>query len=143
NLVATAIENDFLGISTFLDESGIRASVDSALAEVGRLVQEAVSGFSLSGAAATGGQGVGGALLAGFSQADIQVDTSGAASEGSAITQVISDLVNGLKNAASLFTPELRQSLDQVVSGITGFINNLSGADTSGLDEIVAFILKI
>lgn len=132
-LLATAIENDFLGFGTFIEESGIGAAIQGGVDTLRGILEGAFQGLLGGG----GGEDTGAALAEEFA--------SGMAVQGeqSPILTTIQNLITGLKTALSGFTPELQESFTQIGNGISGFIEKLAGADTSGLDDLFATILTI
>lgn len=133
-LVVTAIENDFLGIGTFLEESGIAASIEGALNGLVMLVQttaETVFGGGDKNAAKRGGllEGLFSGLLGSFEEITLPDLTP------------LTNLLGGIKdNLVAIFDPAVTGSLipgiKDVGDGLKGFFDNLAGTDTSGFDTI-------
>lgn len=121
-LVAMAIENDFLGIGTFLQESGIASSVENAFntvrSEIERIWREIFSGPG--------------------------IDTS-------PIQNIFSGIGNALNGVMNFFTPffaQARQILQENILpglqgiglGVQGFFANLQGADTTGVARVLQIL---
>ena len=64
------------------------------------------------------------------------VDTSG-------ITDFIDDISQTIQDIADAIGPEVRESLSQIGTGISGFLEGISGRDTSNLQTLAANLLKI
>lgn len=130
-----AIENDVLGIRTKLEESGVFTTLRNTFEDIKQTVSNIISG----GPQVQGPQ-LPQALAGPFDMAAI-INTP--QQDESPIAQSVSRLVDGLKRAAGEYTPEIQETINQIGTGISGFINNLSGADTSGFDNIIAFLLNV
>lgn len=129
-LLGGAIEADFLGIGTFIDESGIRSAVEGVF----NSIRDMVSGIFAGGSIDL--QTPGGAILAG-------PDGLIPAPEQSPIVKTITQVIDAIKKAVDLFGPEVQESFSNIQTGIKGFFDNLGAADTSGIDNVVAFLLKV
>lgn len=125
-IIASAIQNDFLGIGTFIDQSGIRAAFEGVFNSIVSTIQDVFSGGGIDAEAAA-----------------IQAEGQVFQRAQNPITAVIQQLIGGITKGIELFTPEIEESFNQIVTGITGFINNLSTADTSGFDNIIANMLQM
>ncbi|MAW88497.1 MAG: phage tail tape measure protein [Phyllobacteriaceae bacterium] len=132
-LIATAIENDFLGFGTFIQDSGIADAVNSGVDTLRGILEGAFNRLT------AGDNGSGAALAESFAMGEgVQ-----AASTTSPIISTINELIDGIKRGVEAFGPELSEGFAQIGNGIRGFIDALAGADVSGLDNIFATILKI
>ena len=138
SIIATMIENDVAGLGTFINESGIRASVEGVFQQIQAIISDVFSGS----AGAPSGD-VGGALLAGFGEMGMEVDTGFIAGSSSPIIAAINDIVRGIQTAVEMFSPDIQESLEQIGSGLSGFFDNLSTADTTGLDVLAGTLLRV
>lgn len=123
-LVSDAIANDFLGLGTFLQESGIADSVTSALTDLQATIDSIIQGVFAQpkgGKGAKGGEEAGLELFGRFFSFTTILERAQGILGG-----MVDDLVPGLKDLGA---------------GLVGFFNNLAGADTSGLVSISAVIL--
>ena len=113
-LIASAIENDFLGIGTFLTESGISAAVEQGLKDVKIDIESEISNIF-------GGEGGG-------------VDVSAMTDIGSSIKEGWDTYVQPIVDAVSdVVTQDIGPGLTDLGSGLGEFITNLGAADFSGL----------
>lgn len=144
-LVVSAVENDFLGIGTFLQQSGILPAAERAFATLKGQIDGLLS--SIFGGDGAAGEGMGGpasmfrsegggigAALTGFFEGlqNIQLpDLSGIETFLRAGLQPIVDAIQGLAS-----NPALQSGLSSLSSGITGFFAAFATMDTSGLDNI-------
>jgi TP901 family phage tail tape measure protein len=119
--ITRAIENDFLGIGTLLNETGINTSITDAFNGLKDTVQ--------------------GILDTVFGQTDS--DAQAAAPQQNAFFDFINSLITGLPDLAAAVTPEIQETIENIRNGITGFIDAIAGADTSGLDEVAVFLAKL
>lgn len=134
-LVGLAIENDFLGIGTFLESSGIKASVETAIGNLKSGIDDIISQVFSGG----GGQqnDVGAQLAATFGRG-----AEGAA-EGGPLQVFISDLQTGfdaLKKVVSDVWANIGPGLTDFANGISGFIASFDGTETEGLLRVVTGI---
>lgn len=134
-LIALAIENDFLGFGTFIQESGIGAAVQSGVDALRGIIEGAFQSLFGGGGGADAGTELAEAFASGMA---VQAGPA-----GGPLLDVINEIVAGIQNAITVFGPEIRESLDQIGNGLRGFIDGLAGADTSGLDNIAAVILGV
>lgn len=137
-LVATAIETDFLGIGTFLKESGILPAVESAARTLWDDVQRVVGDVF-------GGGGMDGSAMLGL--VDGTADAVSAAPNLSAFSTFVNDLKAGADALISLVNDvvanNLAPGLTALGGGIKGFVDNLAGTDTEGLDDLIAPVLSV
>lgn len=145
NVVVSAVEADFLGIGTYLRESGILTAVEGAFATLKVQIDGLLAGiFGGDGAAGEGmggpasmfrseGGGIGGAIEGFFEGlATIQLpDLSGLETFLRAGLQPIIDAVNSLAE-----NDVLQTGLADLGNGISGFFASFQGMDTSGLDNV-------
>jgi TP901 family phage tail tape measure protein len=136
-LVSVAIDNDFLGIGTLLENSGIAATVTDAFTNVKNTVDGIIQ--SIFG----GGQ----------QAAPIDLGATGFAlqnfeggGEETPLDRFVNKLRLGLDKIGELGTTvwdNIKPGLDAIGGGIQGFIANLSGADTSGLGDLFFNITSV
>lgn len=122
-LVVTAIENDFLGIRTLLEESGIAAAAETAFNDLLNTVQGVID------AVFGGGEGGGGLTLS--PEVRTFLDDVGAG------IQTFIDTISGILNT------NVAPGLEDLGEGIQGFLSSLSGAETEGLDDLVLNIARV
>lgn len=132
-LISTAIETDFLGIGTFLKDSGIKASVETAFntlkTDIGGILERV---FNPSQPVITRDmieRGVGGA--------------QGGGAVGGPLGLLISDLQKGadwFSQELPKITGPILEGLSALGEGIGGFIQNLSGTETEGLLRIATTV---
>lgn len=131
SLVSKAIETDFLGIGTFLEQSGISTAVSDALANVKATIDGLIS--SIFG----GGEQAGGA---GFWDGLMPKEETGATGP---LAVFASDLQRGaaaLAEIAGNIWENIGPGLSDLAEGIGGFLSNLATADTEGLLRVVTVI---
>lgn len=146
-LIASAIENDFMGVGTLLEQSGIRASIEGALESVRQMVEGVIAGaFGGGGAspddmmAAVNSEGRGGgnplerlfADLLNFTPPDLSVLAA-------LVDAALKPLTDGLRGAWASIEP----SIGPFVDGIKGFFDALAQTDTAGLDNIAGVIASV
>lgn len=112
-LLLSAIENDFLGIGTFLEESGIRATIEGAFNSLKTTIE-----------------GIFSSVFSG------QVSLPEVNTFGMNLNELINVALQGVANIGSNILDGLRD----LGSGIGDFIRQIGTAETSGLDEIVVAI---
>lgn len=137
-LVASAIENDFLGIGTWLDTSGITAAVEGAFNSIvtsirGIFTGGAASGRMVAGGADTGG---GGGLLDGMFAGLTNFTPPDLSAIVGAIEGILTPLRTAIEGAWASIEPHVQPFID----GIKGFFAALQGTDTAGLDNVAATI---
>src|SRR5690606_15263391 len=109
-----AIENDFLGFGTFIEQSGIGAAVQSGVDALRGVIEQAFQSlFGGGGAGVDAGQALAEELASGMA---VQATT-----QQSPIIETINRLVNGLISGVQSFGPEIQESLDQIANGVRGF----------------------
>jgi TP901 family phage tail tape measure protein len=138
-LVASAIENDFLGIGTFLNTSGITEAVNGALAGVKAAIEAAIQGVFGGGGPETPSGGQWG--MAGITESMFG-DSGGAALSGPLAT-FVSDLQLGfskLQEIAGDVWANIGPGLTDLANGIKGFVENLQGTETGGILRVVTVI---
>lgn len=120
-LVAAAIEADFLGIGTLLQESGIGAAIEGALTGLGTDIQNILSSVF----------GEGGGLL----------DEGGLASD---LTELLGGILStGLEGLQDFWESSLLPGLTDIGEGLGGFFEQLGKIDTSGFDEIAKVLAVV
>lgn len=124
-LVASAIENDFLGIGTFLEQTNITAALEEAFNTLKAEVERIVGSLFGTG---EGEKGKGG-------------ETPELMIFGRPISELVSGAANWLAGIGKGAIEDISAGLGDLGAGIEGFIESLSGTEVSGLDEIVASIV--
>lgn len=138
-LVASAIENDFLGIGTFLNTSGITEAVNGALAGVKAAIEAAIQGVFGGGAAA--GLSGGEFGMAGMTEA--MFGGLGGGGIPAPLQTFIDDLKMGFEYLQGVVTEvwgNIQPGLQALGDGLKGFIENLAGAETGGLLRVVTVV---
>jgi TP901 family phage tail tape measure protein len=133
-LVATAIQNDFMGIGTFLQESGIAATVEGAFGDLKATIDGII-------AAVFGGGEQTVVSPAAFDFTGM--DTSGGAGATAGLTQLAADIqmaINGIVSVAGSISKDVIGGLEDLGAGVGDFIEGISGAETEGLYEVVRAI---
>lgn len=132
-LIAGAIESDFLGIKTFLDNSGITTAVETALSSLKTDIENILA--SVFGGEASGGDDASMLLLG---------PVMGGGEEMSGPLQRFTDrLAVGfevLKTTVAGIWSDIGPGLADLGDGIKGFVDNLTGTETEGLLDVVTFI---
>jgi TP901 family phage tail tape measure protein len=144
-IVASAIEADFLGIGTYLRESGISGSVEGALngvlATIQGLIGSVFGGQQRLAVGAAGAAGAGGGLASSIGSS-ITAALAGAFDnvqlpDITPITNLLGGIFDSLK---ATFDPVLQESilpgLQDIGTGLQGFFAELGKTDTAGLDNI-------
>lgn len=132
-LVSTAIENDFLGIGTFLKDSGIQGSVETAFNDLKMSIDTILNGvFNPAQPIIT---------------RDMIERGVGGGSGGGVTSGPLGLLISDLQKGADWFSKELpkitgpiTEGLSALFDGIGGFIENLQGTETGGLVRIVTVV---
>ncbi|MCU0464190.1 MAG: phage tail tape measure protein [Anaerolineae bacterium] len=125
-LVSEAIENDFLGIRTFLEESGIVTAVEDGLNTLKSLIEGVIDRVFGGGGEAS--------------------DSGGGAAAGGGNTMLArigADLEKGLQFIQDIFTrigPGIQEGLDNFFGGVEGFFEALADTNTDGLYEVVRVV---
>lgn len=135
-LIATAINENFLGIKDFLDESGITDAVTTALTGV----RDTVSG--LIDSIFNGGGGSAAVPPIDFRGVFPQDDKEATGP----LATFVSDLslgLNELKNLIETVWANIAPGVDSIAQGIKGFVSNLEGTETGGLLRIVTAIVGV
>lgn len=135
-LVATAINTDFLGISTFLDTSGIRTAVETAFNDIKTFIDELMASIFGGGG---GGLETGPANfdMAGMIAPAGQVDTSG-------LSKIASDIqlaIRGISAVVGSIAKDVGPGLEDFAAGVKGFIDALMGSETEGLYDVARPII--
>lgn len=136
-LIASAIENDFLGLGTFIKTSGIEAAVNDAISNIRTIVEGAFANFNLFGG------GGGGGMLSPEEMLIQGYDLTSTGGNDNPIVSVLTNFFEEVKGGLEAFSPELKESFEQIKNGIVGFIDEISKADTSGLETIFATLLSV
>lgn len=141
SLVASAIENDFLGIGTFLDTSGISAAVTTAFNDVKNLIDDIIASIFGGG----GGQTVTtGADFFDVTSAIIPNDfDQGKTDVLGKIASDISLAITTIKNVADGIGADVGKGLADLGAGVSAFVSGISGAETSGLYDAMRPILGV
>lgn len=134
-LISTAIANDFLGIGTFLKDSGIQASIETAFTDLKTDIDAILQGVFSGG----GGSNTDQALAELFASGQaVQAPQT-----GGALQTFVDDLKMGLawlKDELPKITGPISDGLAALGEGIGGFIQSLSGTETEGLLRIATAI---
>lgn len=140
-LVASAIENDFLGIGTYLNESGISAAVEGAFNSILTSISGIFGGGEASGRMVAGGadMGGGGGLLDGLFAGLMNFTPPDLSVIAALIGAAFQPLIDAVTGAWASIQPHLQPFVD----GITGFFAALSETDTSGLDNIAGVLAGV
>jgi TP901 family phage tail tape measure protein len=140
-LLASAIENDFLGIGTFLNTSGITTAVEGAFNSILASIRGIFTGGAPSGRMVAGGAGTGGGggLLDGLFAGLTNFTPPDLSAIGALITAAFQPLIDGFTGAWESIQPHLQP----FVEGVRGFFDALSQTDTAGLDNIAGVIAGI
>lgn len=134
-LVGLAIENDFLGIGTFLNTTGITDAVNSALTDVKTAIDAVISQVFGGG----GGQQIGD----GQHQFLTDIVPQNPEQATGPLQTFISDLQTGfdaLKQVVSDVWANLEPGITSLVTGIQGFVQAFADTDTDGLLRVVTAI---
>lgn len=134
-LISTAIATDFLGIGTFLKDSGIQGSVETAFNDLKTTIDTILNDvFSGGGQSNT-------------DQALAEMFASGQAVQAPQTNGALQTFVDDLKMGLAWLSDELPKitgpistGLQALGDGIGGFIRNLSGTETEGLLRIATTI---
>lgn len=135
NLVAGAIESDFLGIGTFLEESGISDAVETALNDVKSTIDGLLTGIF-------GGGGTSGGTAA----ADDLATQLGGAELSGPLALFVSDLQTGfqaLQDLATTVWNNIEPGFTSIREGIEGFVSAFADTETDGLLRVVTGITAI
>lgn len=146
-LLASAIENDFLGIGTYLNESGISAAVEGAFNSIlasirgifgggGASPVDMLAAVNSEAVAPTGG---GGGLLDGLFAGLMNFTPPDLSAVAALIGAAFQPLIDGITGAWASIQPHLQPFVD----GITGFFAALAQTDTSGLDNIAGVLAGV
>lgn len=137
-LISSAIENDFMGIGTFLKEARILEGVTAAFNDLKAGIEDAISSiFGGGGSGASAPSGVDGGLLGQRVAAEVGGGGSGL------LTRIGEDLQRGLEFIQGIFTrigPGIQDGLNSFFSGVQGFFEALRDTDTEGLYEVVQVV---
>lgn len=121
-LVASAIENDFLGIGTFLNTSGIAASIEAAIAPIKDIISSALSSLFGGG----GGETLDPLAAVNFAPGDLGGGGGG--------LQIVTQIQDTISKMAAVVGPAIQPVIDglrDLGTGISGFIASLSGTDAN------------
>lgn len=137
-LLASAIANDFLGIKSFLDNSGITAAVESAFNGILNDIRGIFGGNAPSQRMVAGGADAGtrGGPLDGLFAGLLNFTPPDLTGIVNVITGLLSPLREAFEGAWSSVQPHLQPFVD----GIRGFFEALSVTDLSGLDNIAGVL---
>lgn len=121
-LVASAIENDFLGIGTFLNTSGIAGSVEAALAPIKSLIDSVIQGIFGGGG---GGETLDPLAAVNFAPGDL------GGGGGFAIFDQIQNALSTFSNIVGPVIDPIIAGLSGLGSGISDFIGSLGSIDAN------------
>lgn len=135
NLIGKAIESDFLGIGTFLQSSGIAASVETAFNDLKSTIEGVIAAVFGGGEPA-------------FEVGPAAFDFTGVESGGGMgvlgkFGQDLKKGVDGIKGILEGITPGITEGLTALGDGVTRFISGIMGAETEGLYDAFRPVLAV
>jgi len=132
-LIAEAINSDFLGIGTFLDESGIKGAIEGVFNDIKGFVEDlAARIFGGGGEPSTNPMAEYLNTLGGGGM-DLSDPLQRFANNLRKGIEIIKDVLAGVG-------ADIGKGLSDLMEGIKGFIENLAGADTGGLLDILTVV---
>lgn len=135
--IASAIENDFLGIRTFLEDTGIAATVESAFSGLKATIDGIIQSVF----------GVGEQTVVSPAAFDFTgMDPGGGSSAVSGLTQIANDIkfaIDTISQVAAGIGEDVIAGISDLGAGVGEFIEGLSGAETEGLYEVARVIVGV
>lgn len=133
-LISSAIENDFLGIGTFLGESGIGAAVETAFNDLKATIDGIIASIF-------GGGGEQSVSMSDHVRS--MVDTGGGAG---VLGKFGADLAKGvgvIKGIVESVGPGITEGIEALGAGVGRFIAGITGAETEGLYDAFRPVLAV
>lgn len=133
-LISSAIESDFLGIGTFLSESGIGAAVEGAFNDLKATIDGIIASIF-------GGGGEQAVSMSDHVRS--MVDTGGGAGVLGKFGDDLKKGVDVIKGVVESVGPGITEGIEALGAGVGRFIAGITGAETEGLYDAIRPVLGV